>query len=278
MSGLQVENPMRAADRPSGEDDLEASIERGTLVPEQAIRTLQKQLQAQEQSMSQIREALEQLQGQSPGDGAGRAEEPIVAAIRNTVAHLNETPSNFHQCTLYFLTTDAPEDAKGKAIAPLLFVCSATIVLGQCATVTAIGKGTSVPTCASNDHCNPGFFCGTDNPIATNRCGSCGWDGLFDVHTRPQDFTNVSIVAEACAFPHTAWTSPHPKAYGWGILTYPATTVTQWCEACVYNDGTANPMSTSEWFDDNIAAMGIFELISYAMSVFVVALTVVGEV
>ena len=54
-------------------------------------------------------------------------------------------------------------------------------------------------------------------------------------------------------------------------------TVASWCEACVRNDGTGDPLTAQSLIDSNLATMGPFDDVALAFAAFIVAFTVVGE-
>ena len=76
-------------------------------------------------------------------------ESSVAAAVRGLVARLTETPTNFHQATVFFLAADAPEDAAMARRAPLLYAGSLAMVVLQSATVVGMGIGTTEPSCAT---------------------------------------------------------------------------------------------------------------------------------
>jgi hypothetical protein len=104
----------------------------------------------------------ERILAQAQGSGSGG----LSALISRLVA----ADTNSHQCTVYFLTTEAEEDAELRAKAPLLLAGSCVIVVAQCATAMAIHMGNIFPACVSYDMCAKGEFCSLD----ITRCARCG--------------------------------------------------------------------------------------------------------
>lgn len=89
-------------------------------------------------------------------------------AVRSVFAFLTEAPTNFHQCTVFFLSSSDPEERKK---APLLFVGSVLMVLAQCLTSMAVVHGIVYQSCTENENCPMAgdMFCG-----AERRCVFCG--------------------------------------------------------------------------------------------------------
>ena len=86
------------------------------------------------------------------------------------ISRLVAATTNYHQCTVYFMATEAKEDAEMRTKAPLLLAGSCVIVIAQCATVIAIFMGNFYPACASADFCKDGQTCNLD----IKRCTNCG--------------------------------------------------------------------------------------------------------
>jgi len=86
---------------------------------------------------------------------------------------------------------------------------------------------------------------------------------------------NRTLVAEVCTMPYTDRVGFIGSV---GLKsTFPDTAVASWCEACVRNDGTVDPMTGPGLLRSNIAAMGPFDNVALVFAAFVVAFTVVGE-
>ena len=125
---------------------------------------------------------------------------------------------------------------------------------------TAVGMAMSIlrPSCATSDQCSAGMWCETEVGL-TDRCAFCG-EAAWIV----EDIGNLTRVAEACTLPYE---------HDW--LT--STTVASWCETCVRNDGTVNPLTQISLETGNLAAMGVFDDVAITLAAFTVAVTVVGE-
>ena len=101
--------------------DIEAGLRDGTLTAEQAVVLMQEQLQGQmEAREKQLRAEVDaKIAAAQLGVVEGGA--TLASAVRGLVARLTETPTNFHQVTVHFLATAAPEDAAMARRAPLLY-------------------------------------------------------------------------------------------------------------------------------------------------------------
>jgi hypothetical protein len=216
--------------------------------------------------VAQLEKALEQQQGtrvanplseDADDTTAPASASQLAAAVRSIVARLTETPTNFHQATVHFLATDAPQDAAMARRAPLLYAGSLVMVSLQSATALGVWVGTFAASCATSDQCDAGNYCAH---VAGNRCVGCESDGF--VLLSSEDISNLTLVAEACTMPYTERNG----------LT--STDVASFCEACVRNDGTIHQGVT---VDDNLAAMGPADNITLVFAAFIVAFTVVGE-
>ena len=91
--------------------------------------------------MEQMKGELEaKIAGAQLGAAEGGA--TLASAMRGLVARLTETPTNFHQATVHFLATDAPEDEAMARRAPLLYAGSLAMVGLQSATAVGVLVGT----------------------------------------------------------------------------------------------------------------------------------------
>ncbi len=104
--------------------------------------------------------------------GDTRSWKSSTNTARALVAHLVRAEispaENFHQCTVFFLTTEEDADADLRSLGPLLLFCSCVLVFAQTATAMAIFGGTVYPACKSNDFCEqPGTYC-----LLETSCGS----------------------------------------------------------------------------------------------------------
>lgn len=168
------------------------------------------------------------------------------------ISRLVAADTNWHQCTVYFLTTEAEEDAELRAKAPLLLAGSYVIVVAQCATAMAIWFGTFFPACASDDFCEKGEYCNLD----TTRCDRCGAVTPLPMQTNAAGETfnyfgdprfvgfNITAAAELCADPVATIGTD-----GLGTsLPFSARTVTAWCRGCFTVEqpgvsGSVDPMT-----------------------------------
>ena len=238
--------------------DIEAALKDGTLTAEQAVV----QMAAEERQLrAEMQEQMAQLEARL---GTGDSGSPFTAAVRGVVARLTETPTNFHQATVYFLATDAPEDAAMARRAPLLYFGSLAMVLLQSATAVGVLMGTMFPSCATSEQCGAGTWCMVG---MKNRCDFCGW-GIYS--PVGDDIGNLTLVAEVCTLPYT-------EAVNEGGDVMPNTTAASWCEACVRNDGTVDPLTWGSLRAGNLAAMGAFDHVALVFASFIVAFTAVGE-
>ena len=87
-------------------------------------------------------------------------ESPVERAATNVFAKLAEAPTNWHQATIYFMTSTAKEDEPMRKLAPLMFCGGLAMVLLQIAAIYGLVSGLVHPSCTSNTQCTrPGFFC-----------------------------------------------------------------------------------------------------------------------
>ena len=222
--------------------------------------------------VAELEKALEQQQGtrvtnplseDADDTTAPASASQLAASVRSIVARLTETPTNFHQATVHFLATDAAEDAGMKRRTPLLFACSLAMVLMQCLVAVGVMVGTATSSCTSSDQCDAGTWCSVGGQ---DRCNFCG---QADVMPRKDQTTNLTAIAQVC-------TMPYSGARAWG-KTVPNTTVASFCEACVRNDGTIDPLTGPSLIAANLAAMGAFDDVALVFASFIVAFIVVGE-
>eukprot|EP01046_Picozoa_sp_COSAG06_P059018 COSAG06_NODE_12063_length_1427_cov_2.798345_1_plen_291_part_10 len=172
-----------------------------------------------------------------------------LSAMINRLVAAN---TNWHQCTVYCLTTEAEEDAELRAKAPLLLAGSCVIVVLQCATAMAIYVGNFWPACASDDFCQKGEYCN----LEITRCARCGAEPPLPMQTNAAGETfnynldprfvgyNSTAAAELCADPVAmigvdALGQPTP---------YSARTVVAWCHSCFAvehegRSGSVDPMT-----------------------------------
>lgn len=97
-------------------------------------------------------------------------------------------------------------------------------------------------------------------------CAAAEWDE-FEAFGR--GCYNLSAIAEACHEPELSW-----FVVGKG---HPATDVISWCETCVRNDGTVDPLTRGTLNSANVSIMSSLDKIALLFATFIVASTAVGE-
>eukprot|EP01043_Picozoa_sp_COSAG02_P047990 COSAG02_NODE_4662_length_5119_cov_2.425299_2_plen_612_part_00 len=242
--------------------DIEAGLKDGSLSSDEAIVLMERQIEAK------VFTKIAQLEARLSG-GAGDAGSSFESAVRGLVARLTETPTNFHQSTVFFLAAGAPEDAAMARRAPLLYAGSLAMVGLQSATAVGVFYGTTFPSCATSDQCGAGTFCEVG---MGHRCEYCGNGGPVS----GDDIGNLTFVAEVCALPYAERRRSDRGGLDFG-QSLASTAVASWCEACVRNDGTIDPLTGDSLAAANVAAMGPFDDVALAFAAFIVAFTVVGE-
>ena len=80
----------------------------------------------------------------------------LESSVRAVAGWLTEASPNWHQATIFFCTTDAPEDAELRKRGPVLFVASCIIVFVQLITLVGVIIGTLARSCVKADHCQMG--------------------------------------------------------------------------------------------------------------------------
>ena len=279
--------------------DIEAALKDGTMTAEQAVVLQERQMAARERQLrAEMKDQMAQLEARL---GTGDNGSPFTAAVRGVVARLTETPTNFHQATVFFLAADAPQDAAMARRAPLLYAGSLAMVVLQSATAAGVFAGTVVQSCATSDQCGAGTYCEVGR---RGRCVFCGGDVPLPLETEgactlePTAFGGELTAADAACttrnnaldpnhvgFNHTrvaeVCTMPYTERVGLGgegtELTFSNVTVASWCEACVRNDGTVDPLTAPSLIAANLAAMGTMDTVALVFAAFIVVFTVVGE-
>ena len=100
------------------------------------------------------------VEARVPETRADDQESPVERAATNVFAKLAEAPTNWHQATIYFMTSTAKEDEPMRKLAPLMFCGGMAMVLLQIAAIYGLVSGLVHPSCTSNTQCTrPGFFC-----------------------------------------------------------------------------------------------------------------------
>ena len=137
---------------PLSRGDVEAALAAGSVTPEQAIALL-------EQKLEKLEAKLEEF--------------GFEARVRSVVARLTETPTSFHQGTVFYAAChDEGEDMETRRrYLPCMLLTSVFMVLAQCAVVSSILVGTVYKSCGSSEQCLEGYYCGVGQ---RERCELCG--------------------------------------------------------------------------------------------------------
>jgi hypothetical protein len=88
---------------------------------------------------------------------------------------------------------------------------------------------------------------------------------------------NLTHIAEVCSLPYSERIGVDMYHKQERSATYAALAVGSWCETCVRNDGTADPLTADGRTAANVAMMGPFDITAFIFASLVVAFTVVGE-
>lgn len=210
---------------------------------------------------------------------------PLMKAV---VDRLAGAPTNWHQCMVYAMTTEAEADAELRAVGPVLVVGSCVIVGAQCATVVAIVAGTLFQSCANNDFCEQnGDFCNLD----TLRCSRCGSAPPLRMQTNTvgetfNKFTdprfvgyNTTAFAELCDDPVAT-----VGLTSLGVdMKKSVPAVMAWCQRCftfVHGGalaGEVDPMTAHLKATLEVDSMDLFDWMAMFFSVVIVSFAVVGE-
>jgi hypothetical protein len=145
--------------------DVRVALKAGTITAEEAVAMMETKMEAE---LAAMRAELQDVV-----TGAN------FVAVRRAVARLTEIRCNFHQCTIYFAATDAPEDAYMKSWLQWMIVSAVSIVVLQsCVAVglmMSVVFGTGGGYCESTSQCTEGgTFCGIAD------CGDKDCRGLRD--------------------------------------------------------------------------------------------------
>ena len=92
------------------------------------------------------------------------------------LASLSAAPTNWHQATIYFLTTKAERDAGMRKAAPLMFAGGLLMVLLQTFAVYGVLASMLHPSCVTNKQCDSrtGFYCFQPGSGGRGNCQMCG--------------------------------------------------------------------------------------------------------
>ena len=167
-----------------------------------------------------------------------------------------------------------------------LFAGSWLIVLMQCIVALGVLAGTELPSCTTNDQCNPGLYCRVG---LTRRCEFCSdtpmliqidpatgdtFNYIYDEHYAGM---NETYAAEVCADPTEAAaviSRIDPKEN----QDFVASTVVAWCDNCVHSGtGSVDTLSRSGLSQAHVEIMKITDWLTLFLSVFVVSLKLCGE-
>ena len=99
------------------------------------------------------------------------------ALLRSELARIGAAPTNWHQATIYFLTSTDEEDAQMRRRAPLMYVAGVILVVVQIISMYGVVMGMMAPPCINNVQCSAaGFYCEVARDGRSGRCQSCGGD------------------------------------------------------------------------------------------------------
>eukprot|EP01052_Picozoa_sp_SAG31_P029800 SAG31_NODE_2997_length_4803_cov_4.274872_1_plen_524_part_00 len=89
------------------------------------------------------------------------------------LARIGTAPTNWHQATIFFLTSKAEQDAVMRKRAPYMYLAGLMMVVLQIGAAYGILLGMLHPACLNNSQCEQaGFYCHTAGSIG--RCIACG--------------------------------------------------------------------------------------------------------
>lgn len=249
---------------------LRADVEAGSGV---VTLTAEQLGELKEQIKTEVRAELRENYSSPSGSLDANDTEALALAIRSTVAKLDEAPTGYHQGTAYFL---AHPEQTGTWTPALMGCGSFIMVIGQIMAVGGVWLGTVVNSCASNDQCKDGFFCSLGGGVAADRCIFCGNDGAVHGQSRPDDLTNTTLTSTICSTPYQAWSRPDRS--GTVQIDVPARAIESWCEVCIMNDGTVDPLYLDSYVSAHRSAMGVFDWVALTFCTCIVGFTVVAEV
>ena len=99
----------------------------------------------------------------------------IIEGANSVLARFGAAPTNWHQATIYFLTSTTEEDAAMRKRAPVMFAAGLVMIVVQIIAVYGIIMGMMGPPCISNLECDEaGSYCQTAPDGKSGRV-----DGLF---------------------------------------------------------------------------------------------------
>ena len=285
MEPAEVENPVgkESAGPQQPAFDLEnlfTGVMEKTTTPKEAASVLDGRFAEMETRMAEM------------GARTATPGQPSETAIKSVVARLSETPTNWHQGTVYFLSSNAPEDATMKKYVPWMFLFSVIIVFAQCATAAGILTSIFWPACIFSDQCITGMYCEIG---MRNRCRYCGnsaplpMENAIDAETgqavtynQAEDLEyagfNLTAVADLCSSAAVG-VNQEAKLILMKLDTFDRSveSVIEWCDRCVRPLGDVDDLSSKHHAAGSVAAMGRFDWMAVWFTGGIVALTVVGE-
>ena len=283
-AGITV-NPMAAAEtaaKPATRRDLEsalAGLQSGERTVEETVDALDRYVESKLESVG-----------------------TIAPVVKSVVARLTEAPTNWHQSTVFYLTTKAEQDARLRTRAPLMAAVSFLMVFMQAASISAIIFGTVIPACDTKTECDKGRFCkahGEGEGDGTNRCSYCGFSVPLEAEC---EIDGVSVRShELCSEADVpVWnvrpTSTHPHEFlgynttylsevchgttpvGASVRAWAESDLVDWCDACWHmQTDTVDDLDMRLLIGANIRSMGAFDWGALLFASFVVAFSVCGE-
>lgn len=106
-----------------------------------------------------------------PADHGRFAANPDIASV---MARLGTAPTNWHQATVYFLTSKAEGDASSRKRAPFFFAWGFLLVVLQILAADGVLLGMVNQSCGNNDACVGGMYCHVTPGRTRGRCLYCG--------------------------------------------------------------------------------------------------------
>lgn len=146
------------------------------------------------------------------GDVEARSEAPAAAPpdITSVMARLGTAPTNWHQATVYFLTSKAEVDALARKRAPLLFAWGFLMVVLQVVASSGVTLGMIAQSCAHNEACGEGRYCHVPPAATRGRCLYCGeapplvsYDSKIPVPGEPRKFKHYNRI-DTTSYPEAA--------------------------------------------------------------------------
>jgi hypothetical protein len=182
MDGRDVtENPLAAS--PAHEESMDSRLE------------------------ARVAELEQQLAVRSAAEGDG-----LRGGAAAAVARLNSAPTNWHQATIYFLTSEAEEDAVMHRRAPLMFAAGLVMVIVQVVAMYGVVMGMMHPPCINNLQCaEVGFFCEVARDGSRGRCSSCGESAPFIPYEADTLIPGGGSAVGAAAGPSGTRITPHQE-------------------------------------------------------------------